>query len=270
MARKKTSPAARKYHDRVAHLYDHSYEDAYWRWHDALTWEHIKGFLPRDASLPLLDLGCGTGKWGLKLLLAGYSVTFLDISPKMLDQVRLKIPTRAALDRSRFVRADLADLSALDEGGFSFALALGEPIGCTESPRRALREIHRVLAEGGALVATFDNRLACLDYYFEKGDFQGLTNLLKSGRIQWLTRDREEQFPLQTFTPEQLRSLYEGCGFAVTDLVGKFILPTRRFREELQDARRARLLAAIERKLWRSEAALGRAAHLQIVGKKQS
>src|SRR4051812_46381780 len=65
------SAASRKYHNRVARQYDQIYDDRYWEFHDELTWRAIKPHLPRDANGPCLDLGCGTGKWGLKLLKSG-------------------------------------------------------------------------------------------------------------------------------------------------------------------------------------------------------
>ena len=42
--------ASRRYHDRVARKYDAMYDDEYWEFHDRITWEAIKPYLPRDAS----------------------------------------------------------------------------------------------------------------------------------------------------------------------------------------------------------------------------
>ena len=60
MARNRRN-ANQKYHDRVAPV-ARDYDDAYWQWHDTLTWEHLKRFLPTDLSVPVIDLGCGSGK----------------------------------------------------------------------------------------------------------------------------------------------------------------------------------------------------------------
>ena len=60
--------ASRRYHDRVARQYHAIYDDPYWDFHDELTWRIIKPHLPRQTSAQCADLGCGTGKWGLKLL----------------------------------------------------------------------------------------------------------------------------------------------------------------------------------------------------------
>src|SRR5947208_13446075 len=82
---------SRRYHDRVARQYDAIYDDPYWHFHDELTWRSIKPHLPRDLSAACCDLGCGTGKWGLKLLKSGFATTFVDHSAAMIEQVREKL-----------------------------------------------------------------------------------------------------------------------------------------------------------------------------------
>ncbi len=146
MSKSKRS-AVQRYHDRVAPRYDHSYDDAFWRWHDALTWDYLKPHLPRDAGAEVIDLGCGTGKWAARLIKSGYAVTCVDISLRMLDQARAKCASGTQPDRTTFVQADLCDLSALPAGRFALAVAFGDPIGCTESPARAMKQIRRVLCD---------------------------------------------------------------------------------------------------------------------------
>src|SRR5512147_1618315 len=85
------SNPSRRYHDRVASRYDGMYEDIYWEFHDELTWRAIKPHIPRDLGAKCLDLGCGTGKWGLKLLKTGFATTFLDHSGNMIEQTRAKV-----------------------------------------------------------------------------------------------------------------------------------------------------------------------------------
>lgn len=261
--------AVQKYHDRVAGRYDHSYDDAYWLWHDSLTWDYLKPFLPRDLSSPVLDLGCGTGKWALKLAKSGYHVTCIDISAQMLDQTRQKLEQHGRLQHAEFVQADLSDLSALPADTFGAALALGDPIGCTPAPRRTLKQIHRLLTEDGTLIATFDNRLAALDYYLQAGDPQELARFLRKGQTHWLTRDKEEQFPIFTYSPEGVRKLVQSAGFEVVELLGKTVLPMRQHRRLLEDGAARRRWAAVEKGLCRNPDALGRASHLQVVCRKE-
>ena len=256
--------SVRKYHDRVAGRYDQSYDDVFWQWHDALTWDHLKAFLPADANAAVIDLGCGTGKWGAKVLRSGYEVTFLDVSHRMIERARREIAETSGAGRASFVQGDLADLSALPAARFSLAVAFGEPLGCTPAPARAIKQVRRILAPGGVLVATFDNRLAALDFYLQRGDLDELARFLRDGKTHWLTKNADERFPLVTFSPGQVRKLVEGAGFEVLDMIGKTVLPMRHYRALLAESADRRRWAKIEKTLWRDPAAMGRAAHIQV------
>lgn len=241
------------------------YEDDFWAWHDGLTWDYLKPHLPRDLSAPVIDLGCGTGKWGMKLLKSGFWVSFLDISPRMLDQARGKVEQAGIASRALFVQADLADLSAVPAGSFGLAVSMGDAIGCTESPVRTLRQIRRILKPGGVLVATFDNRLAAVDYYLERGDVIALEEFLKTGRTRWLTKNDDERFPIVTVLPSDLGILAEKAGMELLEVAGKTVLPMRARRDLLSDSAVRRRLAAMEKSLSRDPLAVARASHLQAV-----
>lgn len=268
MSRSRRKPVQR-YHDRVAHLYDHSYENEFWQWHDSLTWDYLKPHLPADLSCPIADLGCGTGKWAAKLLKSGYQVTCIDISHQMLDQARRKIEELGSGKRAAFLQADLMDMSGIADGAFACAVALGDPIGCTEYPQRAMKEIRRALADGGVLIATLDNRLAAIDFYLQQGDAAELVRFLRDGRTHWLTKDAEERFPIHTFAPDDLRRLADATGFTVVEMVGKTVLPLRNYQHLLAGPEDRRTWARIEKSLSRDPAALVRASHLQVVLKKR-
>lgn len=256
--------AVQKYHDRVAHLYDDSYSDAYWQWHDALTWDYLKPFLPRNANATVLDLGCGTGKWGAKLLKSGYRVVFLDISANMLDAARRNVETAGPNTRVEFVQADLADLSGLEVREASLAVAMGEGLGCTEDPPGALRQIRRLLGPDGVLVATFDNRFAAIDHYLGSGEPRQLSRFLRDGKTHWLTKDHAERFPITTYDPAELVRVVESAGYEVVDLVAKTVLPMRHHRALLEEGESRRFWSKVEKSLARDPAAMGRAGHLQV------
>ncbi len=256
------------YHDRVASRYEHIYSDAYWQWHDGLTWDYLRPYLPSDLRAAVIDLGCGTGKWGRRLLKSGYAVTFLDASTGMLEEARRLVEATGDSDRASWVRADLMDLSSLPGEHFALATAMGEPICSTEKPVIALRQIARCLRPDGVLVATYDNRVACLDHYIEQGDLQGLEDFVRTGRTRWLTRDRREQFEMHTFTAGQLRGLYAQAGLEILSIVGKTVLPMRACRELLEDPGTRRRLARLEKRLSGEPENLGRCAHLQVAAKR--
>ena len=263
------SKASKRYHNRVAKQYDAIYDDAYWRFHDAVTWELVKPHLPGDANARCFDVGCGTGKWGLKLMKSGYAVTFADHAPAMVGEVRGKLDELGAKATGcEAVEADIVQMEMLDSEQFALTLAMGDPLSICSDPQRAANELFRLSAPGGIVVATADNRLAGFDALLGRGDLEGVQQLAKTGRTRWVTGDAAEQFELHTFLPGELRRLFERSGFEVLGVVGKTVLPIREHRELLADRDAYRRLLKLELDLCRDSLHAARAGHLQITARR--
>jgi SAM-dependent methyltransferase len=77
---------------------------SYAQWADAARW-HIRGWLPGDKSIPVLDLGCGAGYFIWMARECGYTnLTGVDISP---DQVLL---AKQACPEARIIQGDAKDV----------------------------------------------------------------------------------------------------------------------------------------------------------------
>ena len=268
MAPKRDKSKVEAYHDRVARIYDAIYSGRYWEFYDRLTWEHLKRYLPTAHGARVLDAGCGTGKWGLKLARSGFRVTFLDISARMLEEARDayeggRFPWAAA-----YVKADICAMEGLVDASVDLVVAQGDPLCSTEYPARAVREFFRVLAPGSVCVASVDSFGAALAHFVGAGDLEGLENFIKTGRTRWLAKKEGEDFSLQMFTPERLRKLFEAAGFEVLSLIGKPVLPLHAHQELLEDPASFRGLLAMEKDLWRSADLAVLAGHLQIAARK--
>ncbi len=265
-----SSESSRRYHDRVARQYDAIYDDPYWHFHDELTWRAVKPHVPRDLAAQCLDLGCGTGKWGLKLLKSGFATTFVDHSAAMVEQARRKAEEMgpAKSKRATLVVADIIDLAPLPRETFSLTLAMGDPLSICTDPLRAAREMHRVSKPGGVVIATADNKLAAIDHYIERGNLDALEEFIKTGRTTWLTADERERFELTTFTPASLRKLFEKAGFEVLSVIGKTIVPVRENKRLLEAENAVERLLKLEEELARDPASAATAGHLQITARK--
>lgn len=266
---KTSAEKSRRYHDRVARQYDSIYDDPYWDFHDELTWRLVKPHLPRDAAAACADLGCGTGKWGLRLLKSGFATAFVDNAAAMIEQARQKAEELGAkAKRASFVVGDIVDLSALPAAGFVLTLAMGDPLSICSDPQRAANEMFRISAPGGLVIATADNKLAALDHFVERGSLDALEEFVRTGRTQWLTADERERFDLTTFTPATLRRLFERSGFEVLEVAGKPVIPVRQNKHLLTHPGAVERLVQLEEMLAKDPAAAGRAGHLQVTARK--
>lgn len=256
-----------RYHDRAAPRYEDQHQgDPYLSFCREITWRHLKRHLPEDPHARVLDAGCGPGHFGIRLAKTGYRVDFLDLSAAMLEQARRAFHASGLRGEPRFVHADLCDPVDL-EPGYRLVCAIGDVLSFVDDAARALRACARLLAPGGVLFASVDQRYAGLEHYLERGDIEALERFARTGRTQWLAKRRDERFPTRSFTEQEIRALFRGAGFEVVSVLGRTVLPLHRHRALLLDPAARRRLRALEEKLNRDPSALGRASHLEVAGR---
>jgi SAM-dependent methyltransferase len=101
---------------------------------------------------PALDLGCGSGVWGVPLAKRGWQVTSVDIVDKALERARERV-REAGVD----VRVMHADATALHEAGvgsdFRLVLDTGTFHGLADAQREAMgREVNAVAADDATVL----------------------------------------------------------------------------------------------------------------------
>lgn len=257
-----------RYHDRIARRYDAIYaDDPYHAFCRALTLDHVRPHLPRDARARVLDLGCGTGFFGLRMARSGYRVDFLDLSATMLEQARRKAEEEGLSD-VRFLRADAERAEGADREAYALVFAIGDVLSFVGNPRRALRTWASLLVPGGVLVATVDHRPAGFEPYVARRDLDGLERFAADGVTQWLAREQSERFPIRMFTVGELRRLAAAAGLEWVSAAGRPLLPLRRERSWLADPQVRRRLMRIERRLRGEESLLGIATHVEFIARR--
>lgn len=261
---------SKRYHDRVARQYDSIYDDPYWAFHDELTWRAVKPHLPKNLNDHCADLGCGTGKWGLKLLKSGFPTTFVDSSAGMIEQTREKVEAMGAkASKAMLIVADIVEMREVPGNTFTLITAMGDPLSICSDPQKACNEFSRICKPGGIVIATADNKLSFIDHFIERGNLDALEEFIKTSRTHWLTQDERERFELTTFTPLSLAKLFERSGFEVLGITGKTILPVRENKKLLEHPGAVERLLKLETDLAKDPAAAARAGHLQIVARKR-
>lgn len=131
------------------------YLDLHEAWCTSPFYRHYHhSFLQDLRALPpgslILETGCGLGHDGLELLISGYRVVETDIAPGQLREALRLHAMNGFSDRSNHLLADTENLpfaSDSFDGAFMVASLHHLP-----DPLRALREMRRVLREGGILV----------------------------------------------------------------------------------------------------------------------
>jgi len=190
--------------DRIAPVYDAMNRtmtaglDRRWR---RLTAEAV--VRPGDV---VLDACCGTGDLAIACVRAGGRVTGLDFSERMLERARRKAPE---LD---WVSGDLLSLPFADA---SFdAATVGFGVRNVDDLQRSLRELRRVLRDGGQVAILEITRPRGLLAPFYRFWFDGvvplLGKLLPGGAAYSYLPASVRRFP----RPDDLAALIAAAGFA--------------------------------------------------------
>lgn len=110
----------------------------------ALVFKHVGAVRGKT----VLDVGCGTGLYSIRLSESGADVTAVDISSKMIEIAR-----RKAQDRGQYIWYDQADMAKLPYENRTFDVVVSiTALEFAADPLPALMEMARVLRPGGKLV----------------------------------------------------------------------------------------------------------------------
>jgi len=104
---------------------------------------------------PVLDLGCGAGRFLVPLAEAGYAITGVDTSAAMLDQTRAAAEAAGCAANVTLRRDDFRSLATLGDARFALAFCAQNTflhMPDTASQRAALRAIAAHLRPGGLLL----------------------------------------------------------------------------------------------------------------------
>ncbi|MBC7319240.1 class I SAM-dependent methyltransferase, partial [bacterium] len=140
-------------YDRFAWLYDIEYRNIV----DDVPF-YIESF--KDITLPLLELGCGTGRLLFPLASNGHSIVGLDISSEMLKIARRKLRRDypELKNTVKLVKGDMRDFSLkMSFGGVLIAFNTFMHLISMEEQDNCLSCIYRHLERNGRLIISVTN-----------------------------------------------------------------------------------------------------------------
>ena len=208
--------------DKQADSYDAWYLDPMGKFIDEVETLLAFSMFKAENGMKVLDVGCGTGNFSVKLAQAGCQITGVDLSADMLKIARQK----AARYKELNLEFKLMDFNQLDFENDSFdAVFSMTAFEFAQNPAHVYAELLRVLKPGGQLLIGVIRRDSNWgEYYQEKAksnpdsvfnfaNLQSLEqmedldrdNLVKSGECLFIPHDCEE--PLANWEEENRLSL---------------------------------------------------------------
>ena len=151
----------RETYDRMANNYDYS-EHLYWTRRIEKGEERYIGEWIKDLSFPILDVGCGTGRYTLKIAKKGSEVVALDGSLKMLKKTMNKAKKNNVLEKIFPILADGEYLPFRDRRFNSLICTL--TFDHFEDCESAVSEFSRVLEKNGQCILSTFNSYTLQDF----------------------------------------------------------------------------------------------------------
>jgi len=197
--------------------------------------DFIESEIGGDRSVPILDIGCGTGRHAIELARRGYRVTGIDLSPSQIERARVK--AEAAGVSPGFRVGDARDLRFREEYGLAVMICEGAfPLMETDEMNFAiLSGAARALRPGGKLVMTTLNGLFPLHRSVGQFENEGMAEAASEGhefdlmtfrmRSRLSTHDRDGR-PIAVdcderwYVPPELTWLLKQAGFASVEIFG--------------------------------------------------
>jgi ubiquinone/menaquinone biosynthesis C-methylase UbiE len=199
----------REAYDCMAGVYDYS-EYLYWTRKMEEAEERVVKKWVGGFSGVCLDVGCGTGRYSLRIAGEGVEVVALDLSLKMLKRLKLKARNSDAYEKVNVVVADGERLPFRENvfGGLVCALAFDHFVDC----EGAAGEFSRVLKGDGLCVVSVFNG-------YMLGDFQRRYGF--GDKVPFRT---EHLAPVLIFevghSAGEVKEVFRKCGFRVEAVKG--------------------------------------------------
>jgi SAM-dependent methyltransferase len=233
----------------LAPTYEEHFEVPHRRAYDTLAWERVQRLLPGRG--PIVDAGCGVGRWVDRLVAAGHAVIGIEQSPGMLAELRRAERPGFTLVEGSMETADIAAASA------GMVMALGS-LQYTADPEATVRRFARWARPGGRVVVLVDSLVALVIELLRDGKPAEATERLRTRMGVWRLNGHGLAEPnnqhcadMHLLDAARLRRAFEGAGLTDVEVNGLLVsaapLGTGRLTEELERDWDAHL--ALEREL---------------------
>lgn len=256
------------HHDWWAETYDSDYFEHFALYHK-ITLDNIRRFLPKEKATTILDAGGGTGIWSVELATLGYHLVLTDISQGMLEKAKERISELKLDDQVEIRVSNICRMPEFETDRFAMVLCQGDPLSYCGDRHAAVKELVRVVRPGGAVIASVDSRASALNWLRDKDDPNAVQRLLETGDVIMPLKREEFCYLVHTFTPEELRQLFESNGLSVERIIGKLAIAHRLVGFRSEDPIIQEWLYHLELKYNENPAFYPWAGHLEIVGRKK-
>jgi SAM-dependent methyltransferase len=194
--------------------YDAHFAASHRRAYDELAWEFCVAVVG-SAPATVVDVGCGVGRWGTRLVAAGHRVVGIEPAPAMAAQARQRL---AGADFT-LVEARVED-AVLPAGSADVVLAMGSLQYATD-PAAAIARCAGWVRPGGAVCVLLDSRQALVLELLAAGRTDEALERLATRRGVWTVGGHSAD--LHLLDAAELAAAVRAAGLDVERLAGLLV-----------------------------------------------
>lgn len=237
--------------------------------YEEICWSYIQPVLPEIEGSTILEAGCGTGRWVVRLASMGYQMVLSDLSSEMIRHARNKVQCLGLSDRVvAFHVLDICNMHSLSELSFDLVLALGGPLTLCRDAKEAVHEFRRVTKPGGYVICDTGNRYRTALELIHENETGQLAEVLDTGEFL-----RPDGLTDHRFGPQELSQLFKANGMEVLHVAGICpffdFLPSPDHVSILDDERTVEMMLDVGRRYAEDPFVVGLSGRLLIVARRQ-
>lgn len=252
--------SSRDLFDRLAPTYHEHFEVPHRRAYDDLAWECVLPLLPSEG--PIVDVGCGVGRWVPRFLALGYDVIGIEHAPVMVSELRRFVSS----PHFRLIQ-DSMETAELPEASAGLVVAMGS-LQYAHDPEAVVARFARWVRPGGAVVVLVDSLLALVLELVRLGRVDEALERARTREGVWATDGAAAACHL--FDRRALEETFAAAGLEHVEVKGLLVAGTALGREELAarlaEDRRAHL--TLERELLREPGLADLGKQLLVAGRR--
>jgi ubiquinone biosynthesis O-methyltransferase len=154
--------------DKEAEKYDNWYETKMGEFADKVETDCAFSLFKPEPGMNILDVGCGTGNFSIKMARKGANVTGIDISEKMLEIAR----NRASQEELTIEFKKMDSQSLMFPDNFFDAVFSMATIEFLSNAQKMIEEMFRVCKKGGSIVLGTINKDSDWGKLYQDPEFQ--------------------------------------------------------------------------------------------------
>jgi SAM-dependent methyltransferase len=201
---------SRELYSALAPSYRQHFDSPHRRAYDTLAWDWVQQFLPERG--PIIDVGCGVGRWAERLLAVGYDVIGIEPAPGMVAELR-----RTDHGQGFTLIAESMETAQLPEASAGMVLALGS-LQYSADPEAMIGQFARWVRPGGSVIVLVDSLVGLVIELLQAGKYQEAMQRLRTRIGLWTVGEQSAEMHLMD--QERLRRAFQDAGLLDPQVTG--------------------------------------------------